>query len=78
MSKSFYEEVEIEDMLYDEAQQTYTYPCPCGDRFSISVADLLDGDDIATCPSCSLKVRVVFDESKLPPLRIDAVDSENH
>jgi diphthamide biosynthesis protein 3 len=27
-----YEEVEIEDMKYDEEKQIYTYPCPCGDR----------------------------------------------
>lgn len=63
-----YEEVEIEDMKYDEETQTYTYPCPCGDKFSITLEELYDGDDIANCPSCTLRVRVIFDEEKLPAL----------
>jgi diphthamide biosynthesis protein 3 len=37
-----YEEVEIEDMTYDEETLTYYYPCPCGDKFSITLEDLLD------------------------------------
>jgi hypothetical protein len=32
----FHDEVEIEDFTYDEATETYTYPCPCGDIFRIS------------------------------------------
>lgn len=56
-----YEEVEIEDMEFDEETRVYSYPCPCGDRFSISVDSLIDGDDIASCPSCSLLIRVIYD-----------------
>lgn len=33
---AFYDEVEIEDFEYDEELDVYTYPCPCGDKFSIS------------------------------------------
>lgn len=29
---SVYEEVEIEDMQFDEERQVYTYQCPCGDK----------------------------------------------
>lgn len=58
---NFYEEVEIEDMLLNEELQTYTYPCPCGDFFSISVSDLNLGEEVATCPSCSLIIRVIYD-----------------
>lgn len=58
---SIYDEVEIEDMTYDPALQTYSYPCPCGDKFEIALADLQDGQDIAVCPSCSLMVRVIFE-----------------
>lgn len=29
---SIYEEVEIEDMVFDPEKQSYTYPCPCGDK----------------------------------------------
>ncbi len=32
----FHDEVEIEDMEYDEENEIYYYPCPCGDRFQIS------------------------------------------
>lgn len=65
---SIYEEVEIEDMTFDAESQIYSYPCPCGDKFSISLEELYDGEDIGTCPSCTLRIRVIFDEDKLPEL----------
>lgn len=68
MIMSIYEEVEIEDMIYDEDELIYTYPCPCGDKFQITLEALWDGDDIAKCPSCTLRVQVIFDEEDLPPL----------
>ncbi len=37
---SVYEEVEIEDMQFDEKTQLYTYPCPCGDKFNISLVEV--------------------------------------
>lgn len=58
---SIYDEIEIEDMTYDAALSLYHYPCPCGDRFEIGLAELRDGEDIAVCPSCSLMIRVVFE-----------------
>ncbi|KAI8328530.1 hypothetical protein EDC96DRAFT_489895 [Choanephora cucurbitarum] len=58
---SFYDEIEIEDMEFNEDDQIYTYPCPCGDKFEISIDDLRDGDDVARCPSCSLIIRVIYD-----------------
>lgn len=59
---SVYDEVEIEDMTYDETLQTYHYPCPCGDRFEIALLDLQDeSNDIAVCPSCSLMIRVIYE-----------------
>ncbi|KAH6983075.1 diphthamide biosynthesis protein 3 [Ilyonectria robusta] len=63
---SIYDEIEIEDMTWDEAMQVYHYPCPCGDKFSIALDDLLDEQDIAVCPSCSLMIRVIFDLDDLP------------
>ncbi|CAI4217197.1 unnamed protein product [Parascedosporium putredinis] len=59
---SVYDEIEIEDMTYDADRELYTYPCPCGDRFEISLFDLRDEADIAVCPSCSLMIR-----DDLPP-----------
>ncbi|KAL1864968.1 Diphthamide biosynthesis protein 3 [Paecilomyces lecythidis] len=45
---SIYDEVEIEDMTFDPNLQIYHYPCPCGDRFEIAIADLRDGEEIAS------------------------------
>ncbi|KAF5563711.1 diphthamide biosynthesis 3 [Fusarium napiforme] len=44
---SIYDEVEIEDMTFDEAMGVYQFPCPCGDKFQITLEDLLDEQDIA-------------------------------
>ena len=57
----FHDEVEIEDFEYDEETELYYYPCPCGDRFEIARSMLADGEDVATCPSCSLIVKVIYD-----------------
>ncbi|KZO97301.1 zf-CSL-domain-containing protein, partial [Calocera viscosa TUFC12733] len=57
----FYDEIEIEDMVWDEAKGVFHYPCPCGDRFEITRKQLANGEDVATCPSCSLIIRVIFD-----------------
>jgi len=59
--ESFYDEIEIEDMTFDSALQLYHYPCPCGDRFEISLSDLRDGEDVGVCPSCSLMIKVIYD-----------------
>ncbi|KAG0699216.1 zf-CSL-domain-containing protein, partial [Suillus ampliporus] len=58
---AYYDEIEIEDMVWDEVKGVYHYPCPCGDRFEISRKQLAHCEDIATCPSCSLIIRVVYD-----------------
>jgi len=57
----YYDEIEIEDMTWDPAAKVFHYPCPCGDRFEISRAQLAECEDIATCPSCSLIIRVIYD-----------------
>ncbi|TVY41973.1 Diphthamide biosynthesis protein [Lachnellula subtilissima] len=61
MAENIYDEIEIEDMTYDPTLEIYHYPCPCGDRFEIAIADLRDQEDIAVCPSCSLMIRVIFE-----------------
>ena len=35
-----YDEIEIEDFDYEPTLQMYYYPCPCGDRFQISLVNL--------------------------------------
>lgn len=59
---NLYDEIEIEDCFFDETLQIYHHPCPCGDRFEISIYDMRDGEDIARCPSCSLMIRIIFDQ----------------
>ncbi|KAL8973785.1 MAG: hypothetical protein Q9197_001975 [Variospora fuerteventurae] len=63
---SIYDEIELEDLTYHASTTLYTYPCPCGDQFEITLQDLRDGEDIAVCPSCSLMIRVIFETGDLP------------
>lgn len=72
-----YEEVSLSDMTYNIEEQMYQYQCPCGDLFEITLEELWDGEDVALCPSCTLKVRVLYEESDLPELDEDAFVSEN-
>lgn len=67
-----HDEIEIEDMEYDEEEEMYYYPCPCGDRFEISKEELEMGEEIARCPSCSLIIRVIYDLDSL----LSQTDSE--
>jgi len=76
LTMSIYEEIEFEDLDYNPKTQIYTYPCPCGDKFTISLEALWDGEDIATCPSCTLRIEIIYDEEDLPPLREDSDEEE--
>jgi diphthamide biosynthesis protein 3 len=67
-SGGVYEEIALCDMKYDAEEQLYTYECPCGDLFEIGLEDLWDGEDIAPCPSCTLRIRVLYTMAELPPL----------
>ena len=71
-----YEEVELEDLLFSEEELAYSYPCPCGDKFRITLEELHDGEDIARCPSCSLRILVVFEPEDLPPLPTEEEDDD--
>ena len=62
---SFYDEIEIEDMEWREEEGAFFYPCPCGDMFLIELEELMYGEEIARCPSCSLMIRVIYDEEFL-------------
>lgn len=64
----YHDEIEIEDFEYNEEEETYYYPCPCGDRFQITKEELKAGEEVATCPSCSLIVRVIYDHEKFVDL----------
>ncbi|GJQ08974.1 hypothetical protein GpartN1_g765.t1 [Galdieria partita] len=64
---SVYDEVEIEDMIWNEELEAYTYQCPCGDLFQITLEELRLGEEIAHCPSCSLVIRVVYNPRDFHP-----------
>ena len=59
-----YDEIEIDDMDFEKEGENYyfRYPCPCGDRFKVSLKDLWEKSGsqeerdrcLAVCPSCSL------------------------
>ena len=74
---AYYDEIEIEDMAWDEVKGVFHHPCPCGDRFEISRSQLANYEDIATCPSCSLVIRVVYDPVSIDDLffQMHAVDT---
>eukprot|EP00890_Picochlorum_soloecismus_P002629 jgi/Picsp_1/3367/NSC_06205-R1_diphthamide biosynthesis protein 3 len=61
---TLHDEVELEDMDWNEELQAFTFQCPCGDLFQISLEELAAGEEIARCPSCSLYVQVIYDPAE--------------
>lgn len=62
---SFYDEIDIVDFKYHPETQQFSYPCPCGDIFLITLDDLKNGETIAKCVSCSLIVMIIYEERDL-------------
>jgi len=65
LQSNYYEEVDLDDFDFNKETRTFYYDCPCGDKFQISLEELEDGEEVATCPSCSLIVKVVYSEIEL-------------
>jgi len=63
-----YDEVDLEDMDWNASREEFTYACPCGDIFRITLEELKDGEEIARCPSCSLVLTVIYDPDELPSI----------
>ena len=62
-------QVEIEDMDWNEELQSFTYQCPCGDLFQITVEELAAGKlDRLYNACCILSNR--FDSSCCSVLRV--------
>ncbi|XP_075144970.1 diphthamide biosynthesis 3 [Haematobia irritans] len=74
----YHDEVEIEDFEYDEEEEMYYYPCPCGDRFQISKEELIEGEEVATCPSCSLIIKVIYDKEMFKAEEDELTEKLNH
>ena len=69
-----FEEEEVEgEAGATKTIHTFRYACPCGDRFRITLQDIWKNRTtaeqrelcIAICPSCSLQIRVIFDEESI-------------
>ncbi|GBG24654.1 Diphthamide biosynthesis protein 3 [Hondaea fermentalgiana] len=74
-----WDDIDLDDMTFSEKDDLYTYPCPCGDDFFITVDDLLGAEDLAPCPSCSLLIRVVYDpEAFLESIELEEEEHEEH
>lgn len=80
VDEAVYEEVGLQDLEFDALNQQFVYPCPCGDLFELSLSDLraavaastaTRGFAIASCPSCSLRVKVLFDPERLADMEKD-------
>ncbi len=73
---SYYDEIELDDLDFDSINQEYTYPCPCGDVFRIGLEELLDGEDVAGCASCTLRIKIIYEEEELPEWRDEDDDRD--
>ncbi|KAJ1648441.1 hypothetical protein LPJ64_000270 [Coemansia asiatica] len=55
------DEVDLDDMEFDEETGVYSYPCRCSGKYSIAESDMESGKEIAPCSDCSLKIRVLYE-----------------
>lgn len=62
---AFYDEIDIKDMEFNLDTGIFTFPCPCGDLFQVTLDDLKNGEVVARCPSCSLIVCVIYESEDL-------------
>lgn len=40
--QNIYDEIEIDDMDFEEEDGKFYYPCPCGDKFQITIVIFLN------------------------------------
>lgn len=62
---SYYDKIDIVEFEYSPELEMFSYPCPCGDKFTITLDDLKAGETIARCNSCSLLVQIIYSEDDL-------------
>jgi len=56
-----YNEVDLDDLPFDESTSSYTHVCRCGARQVIEEETLMRGVDLFPCNQCSLLVRIMFE-----------------
>lgn len=65
LNTNYYDEIDLEDFEYNKETKIFSYPCPCGDEFQITLEDLLDEEIIARCLSCTLIIKVIYETNQL-------------
>ncbi|CAO3623828.1 unnamed protein product [Cunninghamella blakesleeana] len=55
------DEIDLDDMDYDEKSASFLLKCRCSGIYQITEEELEDGIDIIGCDNCSLKIRVIYD-----------------
>jgi diphthamide biosynthesis protein 3 len=58
---SHYDDVQLAELTLSADGKRLLFPCPCGDEFSITLAQLESGHHIAQCPTCSLTIYVQYE-----------------
>jgi len=56
-----YNEVDLDDLPFDESTSSYTHVCRCGARQVIEEETLMRGVDLFPCNQCSLLIRIMFE-----------------
>ncbi|KAF9377189.1 Diphthamide biosynthesis protein 4 [Podila verticillata] len=55
------DDIDLDDMDYDEESSIYTSPCRCSGEYIISEDELELGVDTVVCSTCSLIVRIHYE-----------------
>ncbi|EFA85221.1 DNAJ heat shock N-terminal domain-containing protein [Heterostelium album PN500] len=58
---SISDEVDLDDMEYNEDLSQFSYPCRCNGQYTIDESQLENGEEIASCQNCSLTIKVLYD-----------------
>jgi len=66
---TIYDHIELLDCTPHPDKLAWTYPCPCGDLFTITLQELQHGTEIATCPSCSLVIQIIWEEEDIDEMK---------
>ncbi|KAF9425627.1 Diphthamide biosynthesis protein 4 [Podila epigama] len=55
------DDIDLDDMDYDDETSVYTSPCRCSGEYAISEKELELGVDTVVCSTCSLIVRIHYE-----------------
>ena len=55
------QEVDLDDMIFDEANQLFSYRCRCGETIVVTCNALEQGHNQTSCPNCSLRISVAYE-----------------